>query len=145
MVAAVVTVCAAVVLLLLLFVLAVTIRRVALRRGVGCFDCSVRQPGAVPGRGWSLGLARYRDDRIDWFRIFSATPLPGLQWSRRELEIDGWREPGEAEAAALPAGSVVVACRCGELTFDLAVSPEVQAGLCSWLESAPPGQVRTAL
>ncbi len=103
--------CSCVCLLRLLLV----VRRRLLSRSGGTFELSVRF--AVPataqaGRGWVLGLGRYRDEQLEWFRIFSPWPRP-----RRQLgAVDSWRSPASAsppasEAFALYGGHLVVECR----------------------------------
>src|SRR6478752_6739097 len=65
-----------VLLVLLLFGLLLVVRRRVLSRHGGTFELSVRDPEQAPGRGWVLGLGRYREDSLDWYRIFSPLPAP---------------------------------------------------------------------
>ena len=125
--------------LLALAVLAVVLRRRALGRRVGTFDCSVR----LAGRGrrhWILGVARYEVDRIDWFRLFSFSVRPSCSYARGALDVVGRREPTGAEAVAVQPGAIVVECRHSGQDLELAMSRDAYTGFASWLESAPPGQ-----
>lgn len=131
----------AVLLLLLCFGLTLVVRRRLLSRRGGTFELSVRIRGNQPevGRGWVLGLGRYRDDRLEWFRIFSPSPRPRRAWKRSQLEILGQREPSGQEAFALYGGHLVVECRTPEGRVELAMSSSALTGFSSWLESGPPG------
>jgi hypothetical protein len=131
---------AGVVLLLVIFygLLLVVRRRVLARRG-GTFELSVRVRSSQAGRGWVLGLGRYRDGRLEWFRIFSPSPRPRRAWGRSQLEITGQREPTGTEAFALYGGHVVVECSTPRGAVELAMSPSALTGFSSWLESGPPG------
>jgi hypothetical protein len=132
-----------VLLLVVLYGLLLVLRRRVLSRHGGTFELSVRGRlrGAEPqpGRGWVLGLGRYREERLEWFRIFSPSPRPRRIWQRAQLEITGQREPSGTEAFALYGGHVVVECRTPEGTVELAMSPSALTGFSSWLESGPPG------
>lgn len=137
---------AGVVLLLVIgYGLLLVVRRRVLSRHGGTFELSVRiarrgrgeQP--QPGRGWVLGLGRYRDGRLEWFRIFSPSPRPRRSWERSVLRITGQREPTGQEAFALYGGHVVVECHTARGPVELAMSPSALTGFSSWLESGPPG------
>ena len=86
-------------------------RRVLSRRG-GAFSCALRRrhAGQVSARGWTLGVARYSDDYVEWFRIFSLSPRPGVRLDRRALVIRKRRVPHGIEAYAVPHGSTVLVC-----------------------------------
>jgi hypothetical protein len=133
-------------IVLLLFIcygLLLVIRRRVLARAGGPYELSARigrrgrQPQA--GRGWVLGLGRYRDDELEWFRIFSPSPRPRRSWWRSQLEITGQREPSGAEAFALYGGHVVVECSTPSGPLELAMSRSALTGFSSWLEAGPPG------
>ena len=131
--------------LLLLAAVAVVLRRRTLARAGGTFELSVRVRHGRPGRGWVLGIGRYREDQLQCFRIFSLSPRPRRTWDRSALQIEGRREPTGAEAYTLFSGHVIVCCtaRRGQDAVDqeLAMSPASLLGLQSWLESAPPASV----
>ena len=115
------------------------VRRLVLARVVGSFDCSVRTVGGR--RAWSVGVARYGDDRIDWFRIFSLSLRPSRTWQRCLLEVVGTRAPKGPETFAVLPGVRIVQCRYDGADLALAMSADAHTGLTSWLEAAPPGQV----
>ena len=75
----------AVLLLILLFGLLLVVRRRVLSRTGGTFELSVRDGADADGRGWVLGIGRYREDSLEWFRIFSPLPGPRRAWRRNDL------------------------------------------------------------
>jgi hypothetical protein len=129
----------AVLLVLLLFGLLLVVRRRVLSRNGGTFELSVRESPHGEGRGWVLGMGRYREDSLEWFRIFSPLPAPRRAWRRNDLELLSQRDPVGAEEFALYAGHVVVGCRTPRGEAELAMSPSSLTGLQSWLEAGPPG------
>ncbi|MEI2820835.1 MAG: DUF2550 domain-containing protein [Marmoricola sp.] len=122
------------------YVLALFIRRRMLSRHGGTFESSYRvRPGQV-GRGWVLGLGRYNDGHLQWFRVFSVLPRPLKVWLRSEMSYVSTRQPTTAEAAALYSGHVIVECLAGRGgTIELAMSPASLTGFQAWLEASPPG------
>ena len=48
-----------------------------------------------------LGLGRYREDSLDWYRIFSPLPVPKRSWRRNDLTVVSQREPDGPEEYAL--------------------------------------------
>jgi hypothetical protein len=130
----------AVLVLLVLLLVGVASRRRYLSRGVGAFDCSIRHPGATRGRGWRLGVARYRSDGIEWYRLFSLSPRASSAWLRADLNVVERRRPAGPETFALLAGSIIARCRIGEDEVEIAMTDQAYTGFASWLESAPPGQ-----
>ncbi len=131
---------AGVVLLVLLFlVAALVIRRRLISRHDGTFELSVRDGSLPDGRGWVLGLGRYREDSLEWYRIFSPLPVPKRSWRRSDLNLVSQRVPRKAEEFALYAGSVVVVCTTPRGETELAMSRSSLTGLQSWLEAGPPG------
>lgn len=129
----------AVLLVLVLFGVLLVVRRRVLSRHGGTFELSVRDPDQSEGRGWVLGMGRYREDSLDWYRIFSPLPLPKRSWRRNDLTFASQREPEGSEEYALYAGHVVVVCSTPRGDVELAMSPSSLTGLQSWLEAGPPG------
>jgi hypothetical protein len=129
----------AVLLVILLFGALLVVRRRVLSRNGGTFELSVREGGSAEGRGWVLGMGRYRENSLEWFRIFSPLPGPRRTWRRNDLKVLSQREPIGAEEFALYAGHVVVVCRTPRGEAELAMSPSSLTGLQSWLEAGPPG------
>jgi Protein of unknown function (DUF2550) len=126
-------------LVILLFGLLLVVRRRVLSRKGGTFELSVRESMAAEGRGWVLGMGRYRENSLEWFRIFSPLPGPRRTWRRNDLKVLSQRDPEGAEEFALYAGHVVVVCRTPRGEAELAMSPSSLTGLQSWLEAGPPG------
>lgn len=116
------------------------LRRILLSRGVGTFDCSLRRDIGRAAAGWTLGVARYESDRIDWFRLFTISPRPGRSLSRARLVIIERRQPQGSETYAVMPGAVIVRCAYGATTLELAMSESAYNGFATWLESAPPGE-----
>jgi hypothetical protein len=130
-------------LLLVLLVAAlvcVVLRRRWLSRKVGTFDCSLRTVTGKNGKGWHLGVARYEQDRIEWYRVFTWSMRPGQVLPRSDLMVQERRSPHGAEAFSVMSGFVIVRCRRGRSFVELAMSEQSYTGFASWLEAAPPGQ-----
>ncbi len=127
--------------LLLLGVGVFIVRRFLLGRGIGTFDCSMRrEPGEHTTGGWMLGVARYEQDRLDWFRVFTLSVRAHRSLTRSRLVILDHRPPLGSEVHAVMPGWVVVRCAYGHGMLELAMSEPAYSGLATWLESAPPGQ-----
>lgn len=124
----------------LLVILALVVRRAALSRGLGAFDCSMRAETIRERSPWRHGVARYGDDHLDWFRVFGVRPCPAESLLRRRLVILGSRPPEPAESNEVLPDWVVVRCGYGSVIVELAMSEGAFNGLAAWLESAPPGQ-----
>lgn len=120
-------------------------RRRWLSRPGGTFECSVRLGSSEAGSGWVMGVARYHDGLLEWFRSFSYAYRPRLRFRRRDLHVLHSRPPDAAEAASLYAGQQVVTVQVGRAgsnrhdQWELAMSGDSLTGLLSWLEAAPPG------
>jgi hypothetical protein len=128
-----------VLLVILLYGLCLVVRRRVLSRHGGTFELSVRVRSSQAGRGWVLGLGRYEGERLEWFRIFSPSPLARRHWARQEMAITGQRDPEGNESYALYGGHVIVLCETVAGTVELAMSPSALTGFSSWLEAGPPG------
>lgn len=126
------------VLLTALALLALAARRRWLSHKEATFDMSIRLAGFEGTRGWTLGVGRYRGDRLEWFRVFSLALRPQRSFVRQRLSLEGSHEPGDEEAYVLFAGHVVVDGRDRDQPVQLAVSPEALTALLAWLEAAPP-------
>ncbi len=136
-------------LLLLLLVLSLALlagRRRWLARQGGTFECSLRLHGRTPGTGWVLGVARYREGNLEWYRFFSYSWRPRKAFERDAVRVLETRDPNSVEAVSLYADQRVVRFEMvnqsdpGE--WELAMSPGSLTGLLSWLEAAPPGVSR---
>lgn len=131
-----------VIALLLLYAVALMVRRRIVSRKGGIFELShriVRGRDAGPGRGWLLGLGRYSGDLLEWFRIFSLSPVPRRSWQRTSLTYVSSRVPEGLETVALYPDHVIVVCRSGEELIELAMSAQSLIGFQAWLEARNPG------
>lgn len=110
------------------------------RRGVA-FDCNLRLRTTVPGAGWVLGIARYRHDRLEWYRSFSISLRPRMVFPRRETTVGHQRSPSEIEAVLLfDDQRIIELILGGGESWELSMSADALTGMLSWLEAAPPGQ-----
>ena len=125
--------------LVLIYAIALMVRRRVVSRHGGTFELSHRVRVGHPGRGWLLGLGRYSGSSLEWFRIFSLDPRPKRVWHRTELTYLSSRTPAGLEQMSLYPDHVVVVCRSGVRTVELAMSPASLIGFQAWLESRNPG------
>ncbi len=134
-----------VVLLLVLPLVVLALRRRWLARQGGTFECSLRLRTSTPGSGWALGVARYNDENLEWFRFFSYAFGPRKTFLRNEINVLDSREPDPVEAVSLYVGQRIVRVESivqGRVeVWDMAMSSESLTGMLSWLEAAPPGAV----
>ncbi|MGG5171649.1 DUF2550 domain-containing protein [Pseudarthrobacter sp. J1738] len=108
-------------------------RRFSLRRALGTVDASIRPAG---GR-WRMGVCRYQDTELEWFRLFSLSPRPKMSFQRSSLELLGRREPTEAEQGSIQPDVVVVELNYQGAGLFLAMDFDAYTGLSSWLEAGP--------
>ena len=135
-----------IVVLVLLAALAVLFfRRAAIVRGGGTIDVSVRLTTLVSGRGWSSGLARFSGDELKWYRVFSFSPWPRRVLKRREIAVQGRRQPDDVERLTMPADWVVVRCADRRSSVEIAMARTTLTGFLSWIEAAPPGAASRSL
>ncbi len=131
------------VLLAALSLVALAVRQRLLARQGGTFECSLRLKKSTPGAGWALGVARYNQGLLEWYRFFSYSWRPRLTFPRDEVHVIETRDPDMVESVALGAGQRVIRIQSATTEpvsdWDLAMSPESMTGLLSWLEAAPPG------
>ena len=128
--------------LAVLLLLLLAARRRWLSRGGGSFECSLRLRTSTPGAGWVLGVGRYDDGRLEWFRFFSFALRPRMTFPRGQVRVVETREPDAVEAVSLTAEARVLALEVGTVerqTRELAMSDDSVLGLLAWLEAAPPG------
>jgi hypothetical protein len=141
----------ALVLLIVLGLGLLALRRRWLARQGGTFECSLRlhtsgSKTTTPGTGWVLGVARYSDGLLQWFRFFSYSWRPGKSFERQIVRVLETRDPDPVEAVSLYANQRIVRFEIvgggRSEEWDLAMSPDSLTGLLSWLEAAPPGLSR---
>lgn len=121
--------------------IALYLRRRWLSSQGGLFDCAYRITEGVPGSGWVLGLARYRGDRLEWFRAFSLGLRPSVSLRRATTAYLHQRPANGMEQVVLFEDSHVILVRDRESRRELtlAMDGDTTMGLITWLESAPPG------
>ena len=125
---------ALVVLVLVLLAGGFLVRLRYLAGQVGSFECAMRLPG---GQRWLSGVASFRLDSLEWYRLVSFSTRPSRSWSRLNLELSEVRRRREQ-------GRVVevhcVDATAGSDGFDLAMMEESHSALVAWVESAAPEQ-----
>jgi hypothetical protein len=121
------------------------VRRLRLLRIGGGVHVSLRTRIDDSGKGWHLGVGRYRGDEFVWFRVLSLRAGPDRVIRRSGLEIADRREPDGPEAYGMPAGARVIRFRNRRggthPDVEIAMGPDALTGFLSWLESAPPGRL----
>ncbi|GLY28015.1 DUF2550 domain-containing protein [Kineosporia sp. NBRC 101731] len=122
-------------LVLALFIL----RRYLLARNGATFDCSVRHEYPRRASAWILGVARYGEDTLEWFRIFTVDPRPSRVFVRSQLFLVEWEQPAEQEINSILPGAVIVRCTYGDEKLDMAMTRSDYTGFITWLEATPPG------
>jgi Protein of unknown function (DUF2550) len=129
---------------LVAFVLAwLVFRRLRLIRSGGV-HVALRTRLDESGKGWKLGVGRYRGDEFAWFRVLSLRHGPDRVIRRNGVEIADRREPHGVEAYTVPVDARVVRFRHKNNTdpdVEIAMGPDALTGFLSWLESAPPGRL----
>ena len=120
--------------LVVALVVAFLLRRRFLLSGLGAVTMWRRTVGDPR---WSVGVAWYSGDSLNWYRAVSLSVRPQLRLCRAEFEVEG-RRRATYEDLALPAETVVLTCRTGAGPQDLAMDPSTVTGFLSWIESAPP-------
>ena len=126
--------------LILVPLIGLLVRRRVIARSGGTFDMSINRNQAGVSKGWTLGLAVYRDSDLEWYRTFSLSLRPRYRFSRVDVRIEGRREPDLHEVHALHDGHLIVGTENASGVCQFAMSANALTGLLSWLESAPPGQ-----
>ena len=125
------------VLLVILSLVMLAVRRRWLNRLGGTFDCSLRLNVTTPGAGWTLGVGRYNEGILEWFRFFSYALRPRKVFQRGEVKVLATRDPDPVEAVALNADNRILRVEMldsdTDREWELAMSPESLTGLLSWL------------
>lgn len=126
--------------LILLYGVALVVRRRVIARHGGTFELSYRARSDRAGRGWLLGVGRYADEQLEWFRIFSLSVRPKMVWQRTDLVFEGRRAAEGPEEMALYPDHLVIVCRAPDgRDVELAMGPASLTGFQAWLEAKPPG------
>ena len=112
------------------------LRRRFLLSGLGAVTMWLRPAGSPR---WSLGVAIYGGEALLWYRALSISVRPQQRLCRGELFVEA-RRAAEPADVGLPGDSVVLTCRTGQGTRELAMDSAVLTGFLSWVESAPPAR-----
>jgi hypothetical protein len=119
-------------------------RRLRLLRAGGV-HVALRTRLDTSGKGWHLGVGRYRGDEFAWFRVLSLRSGPDRVIRRSGLEVADRRDPDGLETYSMPVGARVIRFRNRKAGADpeveLAMGSDAFTGFLSWLESAPPGRL----
>lgn len=119
---------------LLVFALCLSgVRRFNLRRALGTVDASI----CVAGNSWQMGVCRYQDNDLEWFRLASLSVRPKHTFRRSSLELTGRRQPTENELVKVQPETVIVELRYEGQDVLLAMRFDAYTGLSSWLEAGP--------
>ncbi len=130
----------AVLALFLIGFTAISVRRRFLSRSGGAVELSLRlKDGTSKGRGWVLGVGRFVEDDLQWFRVFSLSNRPRRTLSRRDLSVSSRRKPEGPEVYALLKGAEVLELRSAHGPVEIALDPSAITGFLAWLEARPPG------
>ncbi|WP_104172349.1 DUF2550 domain-containing protein [Arthrobacter sp. Y81] len=121
-------------LALLIFALCLSgVRRFNLRRALGTVDASI----CTAGKSWQMGVCRYQDNDLEWFKLLSLSVRPKYTFRRSSLELVGRRKPTEAELVKVQPDSVIVELHYEGREVLLAMKFDAYTGLSSWLEAGP--------
>jgi Protein of unknown function (DUF2550) len=121
-------------LALLIFALCLFgVRRFNLRRALGTVDASI----CTAGKSWQMGVCRYQDNDLEWFKLLSLSVRPKYTFRRSSLELLGRRQPTETELVKVQPDAVIVELRYEGQEVLLAMKFDAYTGLSSWLEAGP--------
>ncbi|MDO5743651.1 MAG: DUF2550 domain-containing protein [Micrococcaceae bacterium] len=126
-------------LLVMMFLGAMGVRRIQLRRTLGTFDASI---STTPGK-WMMAIARYGAGELEFLKLFSVSPIPVQRLLRTSIRIDGWRRPEEEEKHLVQPGSVIVMMGYEDREILIAMDYQTYNGLSAWLEAGPVAGVGT--
>jgi hypothetical protein len=126
------------VVILTVVLIVLFVRRQVIARP-GTIEVSLRLSTYVEGRGWSPGIARFVEDELRWYRVFSFAPRPRRVFERSSFVVERRRRPDAAEERSLPGQTVVLSCRTEHEQVEIAMAEATVTGFLSWLEAAPPG------
>jgi hypothetical protein len=129
------------VLALLIALVLLFVRRAVVTRSGGIIRLSVRVSTMLDGRGWSPGFARFADNELRWYRMFSFAIRPKRVLSRHGLAVERRRLPEGQERLIMPPDWVILRCLNDHAPIEIAMAKSTVTGFLSWLEAAPPGAV----
>lgn len=100
------------------------------------FECSLKRPGA----GWTLGVARFRGNDLEWYRVFSLSLRPRVTFHRHETRVLTVRKPTASESTELYDGHLVTELAGHNAGYLLAMSRPDLTAFSSWTEAGAPGR-----
>ncbi|XAS63035.1 DUF2550 domain-containing protein [Pseudarthrobacter sp. So.54] len=109
------------------------VRRFTLRRALGTVDASI----CTVGNNWQMGVCRYQDNDLEWYRLASLSTRPKHTFRRSSLELIARRKPTESELVQVQPDAVIVELRYEGGDIRLAMRFDAYTGLSSWLEAGP--------
>ncbi|MDG4823326.1 DUF2550 domain-containing protein [Asanoa sp. WMMD1127] len=124
--------------LLLALIVLLFARRAYYARAGGTIRCDLRLSTMLDGRGWSPGFARFVDDEMRWYRLFSFAIRPKRVLSRRGLTVAGRRLPEGQERLTMPGDWVILRCVGHQAPVEIAMALSTVTGFSSWIEAGPP-------
>ena len=124
-------------------VIGLYVRRRLLSQTAAVFDCAMRTGVRRPS--WVTGMARYRGERFEWFKVFSPSVKPAEVIIRRTARVVDRRRPESGEQVLLAGLDTVIVVEVNDpgrpaRRMEIALSGGSVTGLLSWLESSPPGR-----
>ncbi|WP_125609935.1 DUF2550 domain-containing protein [Specibacter cremeus] len=109
------------------------VRRFQLRRALGTVDASI----CLANRRWRMGVCRYQESELEWFRLLSLSPRPRVRMQRSAIVLVGRRKPTEEERTQVQPDTVIVTLEFQGREILMAMKFDAYAGLSSWLEAGP--------
>lgn len=131
---------------LLLAVAWTYLRRRYIARGESLTVCGLKQSSTDR---WHVGLLRFGDNALEWYKLGGVSLRPHRRWQRQTLLLEAPAPLGEESIAILP-GAWRVPCAtvptrsgAGAVSapdaFELALQAPAYTALRSWQEASPPG------
>ena len=124
-------------------VIGLYVRRRLLSQTAAMFDCALRTGGRRPS--WITGMARYRGESFEWFKVFSPSVKPAEVIVRRRARVIERRGTDSRESVLLAGLDTIVVVEVADpgralRRLEFALSGGSVTGLLSWLEASPPGR-----
>lgn len=121
------------------------VRRALVTRAGGTIRLNVRVSTMLDGRGWSPGFARFTEQNLLWYRMFSFAIRPKRVLAREGLVIQRRRLPEGQERLSMPGDWIILLCTSHQAPVEIAMATSALTGFQSWLEAAPPGSLTPRL
>lgn len=121
------------------------VRRALFTRAGGTIRLNVRVSTMLDGRGWSPGFARFTEQELLWYRMFSFAIRPKRVLARDGLAIQRRRLPEGQERLSMQGDWIILLCTSYHAPVEIAMAKSALTGFQSWLEAAPPGSLSPRL